>query len=611
MPVNTSSAAAVTQEFHDVYFDYNSGFRPFVIAPWFSSKYLTSGTTQNFTVNVSQVSSAPAALTVNLWSLTSSADFNPDHALQVTINGQTVGQAEWDGGGKMLQLTFNVPSGVLISGDNIVSLATPAIAGLDSQLSFLHSLTVSYTRTLDSSKAFEISNSGSTTQVFELSNVPAAGVWVVDARYPDRAALVPVAAQVQADGSIHARFVANSGGTGRYLVTPVGQENAPLSVTKRNVTPLRLNGTYLATGPAQFAAGVQPLLAKNSKDGIRGSFVDQEQLFDYYNYGRFGPAGIQKAVRSTRPAYLLLTGKTTYDYHNYSGLNIDPLCPTFLVSTSFWAQTTSDSAFGDLGRGYPEAAVGRLPVGNTAELAGAVSHIVRYSGIPASDVRLHAVADKTDAAVADFGAQLDSMVKANQPELSWQENYLQRTFQTSPEVTAAMTAAANGGADIVLYSGHGNASRLGNEAPNILDQTSVQQWMGNTIFLQATCTANWTAANIPNYRSIAMQALTQTQGGIAAGVGTSTYMNPEAALKFMNQLLSAASGNDMRWGTAVMKTQQWAAQQSGNCWMADLSKTEQLFGDPAMRVFMKGAATGNPGTGGSAGTLSTPVTGTF
>ena len=27
-------------------------------------------------------------------------------------------------------------------------------------------------------------------------------------------------------------------------------------------------------------------------------------------------------------------GRTTYDYLNYGGQNVDPLCPTFLVSTS-------------------------------------------------------------------------------------------------------------------------------------------------------------------------------------------------------------------------------------------------------------------------------------
>src|SRR6185436_152106 len=125
--------------------------------------------------------------------------------------------------------------------------------------------------------------------------------------------------------------------------------------------------------------------------------VDQEQLFDYYHFGRFGPDAVRSAVRAIRPQYLLLVGRTTYDYRNYGGLNVDPLCPTYLVTTSFWAQTTSDSAFGDLGRGVPDVAVGRLPVNNTTELAGAVGRITGYRGLPVSGVRFHAVADLADA----------------------------------------------------------------------------------------------------------------------------------------------------------------------------------------------------------------------
>ena len=586
MPVNVASPATVTHEYHDVYFDYNNGFRPFTFEPWFSSMYLTDGTTQDFTLNLPHATSGGGAMTVNVWSLTSNGTVNPDHGLQVLINGRIAGQVQWSGGGKMMQLTFNVPSDVLNSGDNTVSLTTPSIAGLDTQIAFLHSISVNYTRALDGSKPFEIANTGSVPQLYELYNIPAGGAWVVDTRFTGRAALVAAETLPQPDGTLRMRFIAGSGGTGKFSVTPMGQENQPLGISTRQVNALRLSGTYLATGPSQFAAGVQPLLAKRAKEGIRGAFVDQEQLFDYYNYGRYGPDGIRNAVRSVRPAYLLLVGRTTYDYLNYEGANVDPLCPAFLVATSFWAQTTSDSAFGDLGRGYPEVAVGRLPVNNTLELTGAVNHILNYKGIPASGIRLHAAADKPDAAVADFGTQLDTMLKANHPDLTWQENYLERTYQTSPEVTAAMKAAANGGADLIVYSGHGNAVRLGADSPRILDQTSVQDWTGNTVFLQATCTANWMAKNELDYKSIAIQALTQPQGGISASIGTSTYMNPDVATAFMNQLLKNANTSGTCWGAALLKTQQWAGSQTGSAFYVDMMKSEQLFGDPAMPIFI-------------------------
>ncbi len=446
-------------------------------------------------------------------------------------------------------------------------------------------MTLDYARALDGSKPLTIINGSTETNLYEVGNLPGANAWVVDARFPDRAALLPYESQTQNNGTYTLRFTAPGGGTGQFLVVPAGQENLPIEVSRRSVKPLKGN-EYLAVGPSQFSAGVQPLLARRSKEGLQAAFVDQEQLFDYYNSGRYGPVAIQNAVQATRPQYLLLVGRTTYDYHNYSGANVDPLCPAFLVSTTFWAQATSDSMFGDLGRGYPEVAVGRLPVNNATELSGAVSHILTYTGLTSS-IRIQATADLTDPAAGNFAAESDSIAQAN-PDLAWQRNYYGQTVQTLPEVTGAMIAAANGGADILLYSGHGNAAHLGQAGETILDSTGVQQWTGNVILLQATCAGNWMANDVAGFKSLAMQALSQPQGGISASIGTSTYMSSQCATDFMSQLLAHA-GTSRRWGDALMNAQQWAHAQGGGFY-ADLSTTEQIFGDPAMPVFVQSAA---------------------
>ena len=212
------------------------------------------------------------------------------------------------------------------------------------------------------------------------------GAWVIDARFPNTPTLVPVQYVTQPDNSQTLRFTANVGGTGQYQIVPYGQENAALSISARKVMPLKSGVKYLAVGPAQFASGTQQLIALHTKEGLRGLYVDQEQLFDYYGFGRYGPTPIQTAIRSVQPQYVQLVGRTTYDYLNYGGLNVDPMCPAFLVSTTFWAQTTSDSQFGDLGSGIPSIAVGRLPVNSSADLTGIVGHILNYKGMPASGI---------------------------------------------------------------------------------------------------------------------------------------------------------------------------------------------------------------------------------
>ncbi len=581
LPLSDTTSATALAEFHDVYFDYN--YRPYNFPPWFSNKYLAANSTQTFTLNTPHAANAAAQLTVNLWSLTEDDAVNPDHALQVQVNGVPVGEARWDGGCKMLSFAFELPNGLLAE-DNSIELTTSDLGSPAGQLSFLHSLRIDYTRTLDASDTVEIIHTGNESRLFELCNVPAAGVWIVDLRFSDRPALVP--AESQSDASRHIRFRAAPGGSGKYLIVPVGKELSPLSISARRVQPPRLNAQYVATGPAQFQIALQPLLLARSREGLRSIFVDQEQLFNCYNFGRYGPAAIQKAARIIRPQYLLLAGRTTYDYHNYSGQNIDPLCPAFLVPTSFWSQTTSDALFGDLGRGYPEIAVGRLPANNVAEMNVAVSRILSYSPPSSSGARAHAVADIPDPIAGDFPQQADSLIQATL-SATWQRNFVGSTSRDALAAREALRSAANGGADWLLYVGHGNSIHLGSGTTAILDTNALQDWRGNAILLQSTCTAAWMAKDSQNFRSLATQGLTQPQGGIAASIGSSTYVQAPCSTDFMRELLKQTSQPGARWGGALMRAQQWSLRQSGSVFYRDLGRTEQLFGDPAMRVFAK------------------------
>jgi len=555
-PAATTSSATATTEFHDVYFDWT--LRPYNYPPWFSAQYLTEGSTQSFNVDVPDVASG-SQVVVTLWSVTDGA-----HALQLVVNGQAAGQRTWTGGNQLVKVKFALPAGALVSGENIVQLVTPNFASGVSQTALVHSIAVKYAQTLAGSNVVSVATSGK-PQVYEVS--VAGAVWVVDARMPDRAALVPFDAQ---NGKV--RFLGQPGGTGSYLVVAVGSELAPLAVNAVTLKPVAA-AQYLAVGPAQFSANVQPLLDAHAAAGLKTAFADQEQLFDYYGFGRYGPAAIHAAVQAAKPQYLLLLGRTTYDYRNYSGANVEPLCPTFLISTSFWAQATSDALFGDL-----KVAVGRLPMNDAAELSVAVSRILAHAALPDSGWRAQVVADTKDLSAGDFAAEGDGLAAAL-PEIAWTKNYVDAAANLA-DVTAAMTNAANGAADVVVYIGHGNAARLGKDT--ILDVNAVQAWTGNVVLLQSTCTGNWVAKDEAAYHSIAIQALTQPQGGIAASIGTSTYMQSAPAVAFMQQVLQAAETSGTTWGAALLKAQQWAAQQH-NAWYADLSKTESILGDPAMK----------------------------
>src|SRR6185295_11660413 len=141
------SGTTTSLEFRDVYFDWD--LRPYDYPPYFSSQYLTQGSTQSFTLNCENVSTGAGSLMVNVWSLT-----GDDHAVNAFVNGTSVGQASWSGGGKFMAVKFQVPAGVFKSGANTIDLVTSA----NTQIALVHSLSADYTRNLVSGAKTEIVN---------------------------------------------------------------------------------------------------------------------------------------------------------------------------------------------------------------------------------------------------------------------------------------------------------------------------------------------------------------------------------------------------------------------------------------------------------------------
>jgi len=82
------------------------------------------------------------------------------------------------------------------------------------------------------------------------------------------------------------------------------------------------------------------------------------------------------------------------------------------------------------------------------------------------------------------------------------------------------------------------------------------------------------------------QALTQPRGESARGIGTSTYMNSDVGVEFMNQLIGSSGKNGCAGAGALMNTQRWACNKSGIV-LSGHRVDRTLFGDPAMPIMIK------------------------
>ncbi|MCZ7644664.1 MAG: C25 family cysteine peptidase [Planctomycetota bacterium] len=583
-PAQGAAGGHAQLEFDAVYFSFGS--QPVVNRPYFASEFLTSGSAHAFQLATPFAQSDPATLSVTVYS------HSPDaHELQAVLNGTPLGAARWQGGQRMLRLTFDVPAGLLRdAAANAIDLLTPDL-GVP-QTAFLYSIEIDYRKALAGPGPVEILDG--VRGLVEVRDLPSDRLWVVDARNPRAARLAPYEVQAQDGGGFRARFWAVANGRGQgYLVVPQGAEAAPLAVTEVRVDPLPRGIEYLAVGPAAFGATFAPLVARREAEGLDARYADQQALFDAYGDGRYGPAGIRRAAFKLRGSlqYLCLVGRTTSDYKDRAApYGIDPLCPTILASTPTFAEIPADPLYADFGRG-PRFAVGRFPVNTAGELAVAVQRTLDFVPIQGASGGLGLLAaDRRDLEAGHFGLGCEAL-EAACPQLTWDKAYLGQTAPAAADLTQAMRDAANGGADVIVFNGHGASNRLSRE--NVLDAAKAAQWTGNCVLIQATCTANYFMHDLPAIDTNAELLLTQPQGGIAASIGPTTY-TPHGILVDFNKLLLEELQPGRSWGTALMHAQQRAWTLSSHmartrdpnaALLRALTYGECLLGDPALPIY--------------------------
>jgi len=590
----TSLQSRETTYFRDVF--YNFGLRPEEnnYPPWYSTKYLSDSADQTFTVNTPSCTGGTGKLVVKIWTFKIETVNVLAHSLQAKLNGTSLGTVNWNGADGYFQLTFPVPANVLAATatQEVELYVPPLVSG--PQLSVVYEISVEYPRVLEGPGPVHVKPlTPSGNALYEVKGLASGDVYVVDARVPSAARLVPY--QATADGgTFRVRFAGSLAHLGDgYLIVEKGRENTPECVKARTITYPARSLAYFATGPEKYGDAIQPLLKQRGAEGLKGQFVEQESLFDAFNYGRYGPQGIFQGVRYAAPKYLVLLGRTTYDYKNYEGHNTDPQCPTWIEPSKFFAQAACDEVYGDLlGRGYPQIAVGRYPFDTPADLTAAVQHTLNYESPLTSERTGLIVADRLDKDAGDFPSEGDALA-AGVPWVSWSKSYL-ATPSNAGDVNAALIDAGSNGPgakDILVFIGHGASTHFGTDT--VLSTNDSASFTGNAIFMFATCNANYFIANTPvggGLPTMVEQLLSQPQGGLAMSIGSTTWVESDPNSRFIADLFTAARKAG-RWGDALMIAQQNAYTHAAQSKLADLRAgfldqvhTMSLLGDPGLPI---------------------------
>ena len=571
-------------------------------------------------------SSAPAVLSGELLSDIENISVNPDHHIELSINGNSIFVGEWDGTGRY-PFSVEFDQALLLEGSNQLTLAASLISGGSSDQLYINWFELTYSRQLQAQSDqlfFEYDELGSTWQ-YRVGGFTSAEINVLDISTP----LDPIIVQVQPgtlqNGFYEIEFQAQHPQTAHYLVT-AGPPKSPFEVSAyafKNLHASTQGADYLIIAPTQFAAAAQTLADYRAAQGLRSRVVDLEDIINEFNDGIYHSLAIKSFLAYTlanwvtpAPAYVVLVGSGHWNFfyrpgptNNYSDAPI--YMPPHLVWVDPW-QGEVDSATAlaavvgnDL---LPDLAIGRIPVNTPEELTAVINKIITYEtdqGQIKPDHFLF-IADNQPDLAGNFMNISEDVIESTVPDFQTIDRVYLNDFSLTeicidgvypvlpspcPQATQSITNYVNNKElDFVNYTGHAARNYWADEL--LLRTTSRSggaddlELLNNStnlpILLSMTCLDGYWIYPSLDFPSLAVNLLRKAGGGVVAA-----YSPTGLGLAHGHDVLNKAFYNSLysqgvkELGAAAMYSKLKLFETGQNF---DLIYTYTIFGDPALRL---------------------------
>jgi hypothetical protein len=540
---------------------------------WLWAQFIAPAT-RTVTVTLSALMPGPARLRVEVWGNTE-AQADPDHRYRVSMNGQDLGEATWDGSGYHT-IDLAVPDDALRDGENVVTLFAPGMPEVTVDGTYLNAVTLSYPRSFMAQDDILTFESAGGLVRFDGFSGP---ITVFDVTDPERPAR---------QGVTEAASFAIKAGRRYWAVGPRGYRSGRWQAAQ--LTPdLRATvqgAPYVAIGPVDLLMPLQPLLDWHTTQGLTTTAIPIEAIYDQFGGGRAEPQALleflQYAVRhwEVPPHYVLLVGDASYDMLNYAAPPEANRTPTFLVQTVYGGETASDVPLAQLDDdNKPDVAVGRLPARTAAQVEVYVRKALAYEkDAPAGEWtgRVLAVADGQDPS---FRADAESFLNRFGQDF---ETQLINPPAGVDQASAEIVEAWNRGQGIIGYFGHGSVTQWGKDnAFTVKDVPALQNNGMLPVVIHMTCLTG--LFSHPKVQSLTEALLWQPDSGAVAALAP-TSLTLATDQSFLTNALVAELLKDhtARLGDVLLRAQQVVPQDGPGA--RDVLQTFLLFGDPALRL---------------------------
>ena len=414
----------------------------------------------------------------------------PDHTVDLTWNGETIGQAEWDGDAAHV-FEKDLPAAKLLPGENALGVRALGARTKGIDLVLLDWVELTYPRRHRVARGSQAPLALEDGAVARISSP--ASLTVLDVQR-DRAYEVPVRGGVALFSAPAEGRPPVEAAPRPYVAVAAGGARSPRAVVVSRPADLSAQGLgaeYVIVTHSRLRVEADRLARVRSEQGLRSAVVDVADLYDRFNEGFLHPSAIRDFLRhaaktwNPAPRYVLLMGDASWDYKNATVSDADyadwhwlPQSPVYvpkntsnvfgkkdlpnnrqLVPTwqyqSPWGHSASDNYFASSAGPDkpPDLAVGRIPAATPEEARAAIDKILDYERLAPGAFRgaLFITNDEpafqraTDS-ISDEAVREGYEVRRVYPPADVKENTAS---------TQALLDAFDAGQAFVLFNGHG------------------------------------------------------------------------------------------------------------------------------------------------------------